>query len=487
MQQMSMASLNNFIGGRSCPSHGTATLAVTTPFSGKAIYGMPAGDVRDVGAAVAAAAEAFQDRRWDGLAPSLRKRILLRWADLIEAQAGALDDLDAEDMGKPVSVSAFNARSAASLLRFNAESIDKVFGQTLPSAQRSLVLQRWAPRGVVAAITPWNFPTYNAVLKVAPALAAGNTVVLKPSELSPRSALELARLAIEAELPAGALNIVLGKGEIVGKALSLHHGVNMMSFTGSTEVGKLVLGYAAQSNMKPVLAECGGKSPHVVTDDGVDLDAVAAMVSASITTNQGQWCSVGSRLIVAESIVDRLVEKVVRGFERLVPGDPQNSRTTFGPLASARQCERVVSYIEDARRNGARVISGGPALSESAGCFVAPTVVIAASADDPICQNEVFGPVLSVLTFSDLDEAIRLANSTAFGLLAYVWTSDIATGMKLSEGIRSSVLLNAALPSSEGPGHGFSSEPVGESGMGMEGGVEGLKSYLRRQTVWVNF
>lgn len=484
---MSMASLNNFIGGRSSPSQGTGTLAVTTPFAGKAIYSMPAGDDRDVALAVANASETFQDRRWDGIAPSQRKKILFRWADLIEAQAGALDNLDAEDMGKPVSVAAFNARSAASLLRFNAETIDKVFGQTLPSAQRSLVLQRWAPRGVVAAITPWNFPTFNAVLKMAPALAAGNTVVLKPSELSPRSALELARLAIEAGLPAGALNIVLGRGEIVGKALSLHHDVNMVSFTGSSEVGKLVLGYAAQSNMKPVLAECGGKSPHVVTDDGVDLDSVAAMVSASITTNQGQWCSVGSRVIVAESVVDRFVEKVVRGFDRLVPGDPQSDRTTFGPLASARQRDRVVSYIEGARRNGARVIGGGPVLPESGGCFVAPTVVIASSADDPICQEEVFGPVLSVLTFRDLDEAIRLANSTAFGLLAYVWTSQISTGMKLSEGIRSSVLLNAALPSSEGPGHGFASEPVGESGMGMEGGVEGLKSYLRRQTVWVNF
>lgn len=484
---MSMVSLNNFIGGRSCPSQGAGTLAVTTPFIGKAIYHMPAGDDRDVSSAVTNAAEAFQDKRWEGLAPSLRKKILFRWADLIEAQASALDDLDAEDMGKPVSVAPFNARSAASLLRFNAESIDKVFGQTLPSAQRSLVVQRWAPRGVVAAITPWNFPTFNAMLKMAPALAAGNTVVVKPSELSPRSALELARLAIEAGLPAGALNIVLGKGEIVGKALSLHHGVNMVSFTGSSEVGKLVLGYAAQSNMKPVLAECGGKSPHVVTDDGVDLDAVAAMISASITTNQGQWCSVGSRLIVAESVVDRLVDGVVRGFERLVPGNPQNGSTTFGPLASARQRERVMSYIEGARRSGARVIGGGPALPDSGGCFVAPTVVIAKSATAAICQEEVFGPVLSVLTFRDLDEAIRLANSTAFGLLAYVWTSHISTGMKLSEGIRSSVLLNAALPSSEGPGHGFSSEPVGESGMGMEGGVDGLKSYLRRQTVWVNF
>lgn len=484
---MSMASLNNFIGGRECPSQGTGTLALTTPFTGKAICSMPAGDDRDVAAAVANAAEAFEDRRWDGLAPSLRKKILFRWADSIEAHASTLDDLDAEDMGKPVSIAAFNARSAASLMRFNAESIDKVFGQTLPSAQRSLVVQRWAPRGVVAAITPWNFPTFNAVLKMAPALAAGNAVVLKPSELSPRSALELARLAIEAGLPAGALNVVLGKGEIVGKALGLHRGVHMVSFTGSSEVGKLVLGYAAQSNMKPVLAECGGKSPHVVTDDGVDLDAVAAMVSATITTNQGQWCSVGSRLIVAESVVDRLVEKIVRGFERLVPGDPQNGGTTFGPLASARQRDRVVSYIEGARRNGARVIGGGPALPEPGGCFVAPTVVIATSANDPICQEEVFGPVLSVLTFRDLDEAIRLANSTTFGLLAYVWTSHLPTGMKLSEGIRSSVLLNSALPSGEGPGHGFSSEPVGESGLGMEGGVEGLKSYLRRQTVWMNF
>jgi acyl-CoA reductase-like NAD-dependent aldehyde dehydrogenase len=482
-----IASLDNLIEGRSAPSAGRTRRMVINPFDGGPVCDIPAGDPRDVDAAVASARAAFDDGRWSLQPPSWRKACLLRWAAAVEGVAAELDRLDAADMGKPIAVAAYAARSAADVIRFNAEAADKVFGETLPSAAQSLVLERWAPRGVVAAITPWNFPAFNIVLKVAPALAAGNVVVLKPSELSPRSAQEIARLALDAGIPAGVFNVVHGDGEIVGKALSLHRDVDMTAFTGSTEVGKLVLGYAAQSNMLPVLAECGGKSPHVVMDDGIDMDAVAARVAGAIVTNQGQICSVGSRLIVQESVAEDLVGRILAGFEALVAGDPQDARTTFGPLCSAAQRDRVMQFVDGARQAGARVIEGGPVTPQTDGCFVRPTVVFPLSADDAIWREEVFGPVLSVLTFRDVDEAIRLANSTGYGLLAYVWSRDLPTGMKLADGIHSSVILSAAPPVGEGPGHGFASEPAGESGVGVEGGVAGLKSYLRRQTLWINY
>ncbi|WP_293455668.1 aldehyde dehydrogenase family protein [Phenylobacterium sp.] len=480
-----VAVLDNLIEGRATPSAGGGRRTVVSAYDGRTVCDLPAGDPRDVDAAVASALAAFEDGRWSRRPPSWRKACLLRWADAVQQHAAELDLLDAADMGKPVSVGAYSARSAADLIRFNAEAIDKVFGETLPSADLSLVLQRWTPRGVVAAITPWNFPVFNVALKVAPALAAGNTVVLKPSELSPRSAQTLAALALDAGVPPGVFNVVQGDGEVVGQALSRHPDVAMTAFTGSTEVGRLVLTSAAQSNLRPVVAECGGKSPHVVVDDGVDLAAVAARIAGALVTNQGQICSVGSRLIVQASAAERLVDEILVHFEALVPGDPCDPGTTFGPLCSATQRDRVAAFIDGARESGARVIEGGPPTP--GGAFVRPVIVFPRSTADVIWREEVFGPVLSVMTFDDIDEAIGLANSTAYGLLAYVWSKDLVTGMRLADGIRSSVVLNAAPPAGEGPGHGFSSEPVAASGLGVEGGVEGLKSYLRRQTVWINY
>jgi len=485
--ESTIITLNHWLGDREVPSRGEGTLPVISPFTGEARYAIPVGAPRDVDMAVDAARDASLDGAWTNLAPSQRKKILMRWADLIEENAAALDRIDAEDMGKPIATLPFRAVSAADLVRFNAEAIDKIFGDTLPSSSGTLVVQRWVPHGIVGAITPWNFPTFNAVLKATPALAGGNRVILKPSELSPRSALKLALLAQEAGLPAGALNVLLGRGDTVGKALAEHPGVDMVTFTGSTAVGKLVAAAAAHANMKPVLAECGGKSPHVVMDDGVDLDSVAAVIAATITTNQGQWCSVGSRVIVAESIAEQLIAKILAGFDRLVVGDPLDAGTSFGPLASKRQRDRVVAFIDDARARGARILSATHDPSGAGECFVAPTIIVAQSADDPVCQEEIFGPVLAILPFRDLAEAAQLANSTPYGLLAYVWTRDVSTGMHLARSIRSSLVLSAVPPLEEGAGHGFASEPVGASGIGMEGGVAGLKSYMRRQTVGLYF
>lgn len=472
-----------FIDGVLARSESETVIPAVNPANGRRCASIPSGCEADVNSAVASARRAFDDGCWSESAPSFRKRILHRLADSIAAQAEQLDALDAEEMGKPISVSLFNAAAAAELVRFYAEAIDKASGDVYTSDKHSLVTQRRVPRGVVAAIVPWNFPTYVAVLKVAPALAAGNCVVLKPSELSSRSAIRLAQLTSQAGLPAGVLNVVPGLGETVGRALGLHLDVDMLAFTGSTGVGKLMLQYAGQSNMKVVMAECGGKSPQIVFDDGVDLDAAADWIAGLLLTNQGQICSVGSRLLVQRTIEPQMVEKITARLQRLVMGDPLDPNTTFGPLASAQQFARVMQYIKTAGSDGAQLAMGGRrALTDTGGYFVEPTLFRNVSPAARIAREEIFGPVLSVLTFEDEAEAVRIANSTAFGLAAYVWTSSLTTAMRMSR-IRSSVWVNAAAPKGEGAGHAASFEPFGQSGIGVEGGMAGMESYQRRQVM----
>lgn len=476
-----------FIDGAFASSRSETAVEVTNPSNGQHLLSIPAGCDADVAHAVASARRAFDDGRWSAAAPSFRKQTLYRLADLIESDAAQLNKLDAGEMGKPVSEAVFSAAGAASLMRFYAEAIDKITGDVFGSDVHSLVVQRRVPRGVVAAVVPWNFPTFNAVLKLAPALAAGNCVVLKPSELSSRSALRLASLAMQAGLPPGVLNVTPGLGETVGRALGLHKDVDMVTFTGSTEVGKHMLQYAGQSNMKVVMAECGGKSPHIVFDDGVDVAAAAEMIARFLLINQGQICSVGSRVLVQRSIQQPLLEGILARIGSVVMGDALNPATTFGPLASERQCTRVMQYIESAQSEGARLLAGGRrVLQQSGGFFVEPTVFGDVPPHARIAREEIFGPVLSVIAFEDEADAVRIANDTIYGLFAYVWTAGLSTAMRMAKGIRSSMLINATAPLGEGPGHAFSSEPARQSGMGAEGGLAGMESYLRRQSVWIN-
>lgn len=476
-----------FIDGEFTNSESEGTLEVTNPSVGQRCLRIPNGCGADVDRAVVSARGACNDGRWSEALPSFRKKVLNRWADSIAEEAPAFDALDAGEMGKPVSVTFGNAAAAARLMRFYAEAVDKVMGDVYSSDKHSFVAQRRVPRGVVAAVTPWNFPTYVAVIKLAPALAAGNCVVLKPSELSSRSAIRLAALAVQAGMPPGVLNVLPGSGETVGRSLGLHMDVDMLTFTGSTKVGKLMLQYSGQSNMKLVMAECGGKSPQIVFNDGVDLDAAADSIAGFLLTNQGQICSVGSRLLVERSIETAMLEKITARLNQIVMGDALNTKTTFGPLASAKQCERVMEYIETARADGAQLVTGGRrVLEETGGYFVEPTVFCNVSPAARIAQEEIFGPVLSVITFRNEAEAIRIANDTMYGLAAYVWTADLSTGMRMAKGIRSSVSVNAGRPVGEGAGHAASSEPVGRSGIGTEGGLAGMESYMRRQRVSFN-
>ena len=476
-----------FIEGALVESQSDSVFESINPSTGQAFSTIPAGCREDVDRAVAVAARVFGDGRWSDAAPSVKKDRLHELADLIEEAGGALDALDAGDMGKPVGETFGNAKSAAGLMRFYAEAVDKLSGDVYTSDKSSFVTQRRVPRGVVAAVVPWNFPTYNAVLKLAPALAAGNCVVLKPSELSSRSAMCIAGLAMRAGIPPGVVNVVPGLGETVGQALGLHPNVDMLTFTGSTQVGKLMLRYAGESNMKVVMTECGGKSPHIVFDDGMDLDAVGEAVAGMLLINQGQLCSVGSRLLVQRSAESALLERVSACMKRIKIGDALDASTTFGPVVSARQCSRIMHYIETAEAEGARLLTGGGrVLRETGGYFVAPTIFHKVSPTSRIAQEEIFGPVLSVMTFDDEAEAIRIANSTAYGLATYVWTANLSTGLRMARGVRSSVWVNAVRPAGEGAGHAASFEPAAQSGLGTEGGLAGMESYLRRQLVWIN-
>jgi len=477
-----------FINGDLSDSDSDSAVEVINPSIGKRSLSIPVGSERDTDRAVRAARAAFDDGRWSDAPPSRRRAALHCFADLIAKDARALDLLDAGEMGKPVSEAFGNASSAAMLVRFYADAADKVLGDVYLSDRGSFVSQRRVPRGVVGAVLPWNFPTYVAVLKLAPALAAGNCVVLKPSEQSSRSAIRLARLAVQAGVPPGVLNVIPGLGETVGRALALHGDVDMLTFTGSTAIGKRMMQYAGQSNMKVVMAECGGKSPHVVFPDGVSLDVVGERIARRLVTNQGQVCSVGSRLLVHRSVETDLLRSITAQCTRIVMGNALDPKTTYGPVASAAQCGRIMQQIESAQVDGAEVVAGGRRVLESTGgFFVEPTIVRGVRPTAPIAQEEIFGPVLTVIPFDTEAEAIRIANGTTYGLSAYIWTADLSTGMRMARAVRSSVWINAAAPVGEGAGAVPSFEPYGQSGVGTEGGLAGLESYFRRQLVGINY
>jgi len=469
-------------------SESEVLVPVINPSNGRRCALIPAGCAADVDRAVASASRAFGGGHWSMAPSSCKKKALHCFADLITSQAALLDAMDAQEMGKPIRERRFDAAAAANLMRFYAEAIDKVTGDVYRSDGNSFVSQRRVPRGVVAAVVPWNFPTFNAVLKIAPALAAGNSVILKPSELSSQSAMHLAHLSTEAGLPPGVLNAVPGLGETVGRALALHPHVDMVAFTGSSETGRRMLQYSGQSNMKVILAECGGKSPHVVFSDGADLDAASQYIAKMMLTNQGQICSVGSRLIVHRSVEAMMIERISAWFKQIVMGDALDPNTTFGPVASDKQCERVMQYIHAAESEGAELVIGGRrVLIETGGYFIEPTLFRNVLPTARIAQEEIFGPVLSVISFETEADAISIANGTMYGLAAYVWTADLSRGMRLARDIRSSVRVNAAAPAGEAAGHAPSFEAAGQSGVGIEGGVAGMESYLRRQLVWFNY
>ncbi|MEZ5805173.1 MAG: aldehyde dehydrogenase [Rhizobiaceae bacterium] len=426
-----------YIGGKFVDSVSGKTFDSISPITGKALASVAECDEADVDRAVEAARKAFDSGVWRNMAPARRKALMLKWADLMEKHAHELALLDVLDMGKPIK-DAYGADlpSTITCFRWFAEAIDKVYDEICPSDPGRIVLVMREPLGVVACIIPWNFPLMMMAWKVAPALIAGNSVILKPAEQSPLSALRIAELAAEAGIPEGVFNVVPGFGPTAGQALGRHPDVDCIAFTGSTEVGKLFLKYSAESNMKAVNLECGGKSPHIILDDA-NIDAAATSAAWAVFYNQGEVCSAGTRLLVDASVKDRVLDKVKSVAESIVVGDPLDPDTQMGAIVDQTQLDRVLGYIEVGKKAGARLVCGGErSRRDSGGYFVKPTIFDGVDPSMRIAREEIFGPVLSTLTVKGADDAVRVANDTIYGLYAAVWTTDINKAFKVVRGVR---------------------------------------------------
>ena len=417
--------------------------ATINPANGETLAEMSEGMPEDIDLAVAAAKTAYKAGVWSRIAPRDRMEILYAFASLVEQNASDLAVLETLDMGKPIGdVVADDIPAVISTIRFMAEGIDKIDGSVTNTDNDSLHLVIREPLGVVGCISPWNYPLLMATWKIAPALAAGNTVVLKPAEQSPMSCLRLAELFVQAGGPPGVFNVVNGYGETAGKALALHNDVAKISFTGSTEVGKLILQYAGQSNMKRVGLECGGKSPQVFMADLPDMEQAVDAAYNGVFANMGEVCSAGSRLLVERPIYNEFIERFVAdGQHAYVAGDPLDPATNMGPLVDRGAQQRVLMMIEKGKSEGATLHFGGDAPRElEQGAYVNPTLFGDVNNDMSIARDEVFGPVASVIPFDGPEEAIAIANDTIYGLAAGVWTKDINKAMRLVKNIEAGVV-----------------------------------------------
>ncbi len=439
----------------------------------------------DVDRAVKAARAAFESGVWRDADPLHKKKVLLRFAELIRENAEEIALLETLDVGKVIGNSlSVDVPFCADCIQYYAELADKLYDEVAPVGAHDVAMVRKEPLGVVGAIVPWNYPLIIAAWKLGPALVAGNSVILKPAEQSPLGSLLLGRLAREAGLPEGVLSIVPGFGERAGKPLALHPDVDMIAFTGSTEVGKLMMVYAGQSNMKRVALECGGKSPHVVMGDA-DLDAAAEAIAWGIYYNQGETCHAGSRVLAHASIREALVHKIAAVQRTQIPlGHPFDEGAQLGAMVEERQMERVLGYIELGIKEGARVAHGGKrAFGETGGFYIEPTI-LDASNSMRIAQEEIFGPVVVVISFETEAEAVELANDTIFGLAAAVWTRDMGAAHRLSRAIRAgAVWVNTYDRSSLAtPFGGFK-----QSGFGRDRSPHAIDKYMDFKTIWTNY
>jgi aldehyde dehydrogenase (NAD+) len=472
-----------FIHGEWVEAESGGRFSVVNPATEEVLTEVAEAGAADVDCAVRSARETFESEGWQGVSARRRGEMLYRLGELCLAHRDELARLETLNNGKPLFESAIDVRLTAETFKYYGGWADKLHGETIPVEGPFFNYTLREPLGVVGAIVPWNFPMSLAAWKLAPALACGNTVVLKPAELTPFTALRIAELAVEAGFPPGAVNCIPGPGPVAGAALVRHPGVDKIAFTGSTEVGKEVMREAA-GTVKRVSLELGGKSPNIVFADA-DLDAAARGALTGIFYGKGEVCAAGSRLLVEESAHDALMEKLLERARRLVVGDPLDAKTRLGAIVSERQLERVLGYIESGRREGARLLVGGARTSVNGrGYFVAPTIFADVQPGMTIAREEIFGPVLAVMTFRDgVDGAASLANETIYGLAAGIWTRDIAKAHRTARAVRAgTVWINTYnMYDAASPFGGFK-----QSGFGRELGVHALEGYTQVKSVWVH-
>jgi len=474
-----------FIGGRLVPARDGRVFDDVSPIDGRLICQVARGGREDIDAAVAAARSSFEGGAWRRLDPRARKRILLRFAELIRADTDRLALLETLDVGKPIVNSVeVDVGNCADCIAYYAELADKLYDEVAPTGPDDLALVRREPLGVVAAIVPWNYPLILSAWKLGPALVSGNSVVLKPAEQSPLSAIRLAELAAEAGVPSGVLNVVPGFGEEAGRALALHGDVDMVSFTGSTEVGRFMLRYAGESNLKRVALELGGKTPHVVMRDA-DVKTAAHDIAWGIYYNSGETCHAGSRVIVHAALREPLIEAIAAVAATITLGDPLDPATQMGALIDEAHMRRVLGYIHNGASAGARVALGGRrTLEQTGGYYVEATVLDDVRPEMRVAREEIFGPVLAVTPFADEADAVHIANDSLYGLAAAVWTRDMNVAHRVSQALKAgTVWINAFDRSSMAtPFGGFKL-----SGFGRDRSPHAIDKYTDLKTVWTAY
>ena len=474
-----------FIDGRFCDAVSGKTYVSINPATGKRLTELASCDIPDVDAAVKAARRAFDKGLWAKCSGAQRKSVLLKFANLLEANQAELALLDCLDAGKPINdCITLDAPDTVDCFRWHAEAIDKEYERLAPTGSENVGMIVREPLGVVGAILPWNFPMQMAAWKLGPILATGNSVVVKPARQTSLSALRLAELAAEAGIPEGVFNVIPGSGSVIGAALCKHMDVDAVAFTGSTEVGRQLLEYSAQSNLKRILLELGGKNPQVVLESAGDLDHVAAEAVSCVFWNMGENCSSGSRLIVHRKLKDALLARMVNVAGEWTVGDPLDPATRIGPLIEEAHMNKVLDYIESGKQEGAKLVLGGERiLRETGGYFVAATIFDDVQPDMRIAREEIFGPVLSVFTFDTEEQAIAMANDTTYGLTASVYTQNVGTAHRVARALRAgTVSVNCF---SEGdattPFGGF-----GQSGFfGRDKSIFAHYQYTELKTVWM--